>query len=282
MSKLTKLLITGANGFIGRNLVDKYQEEFEIFPVNRNVDLIASLEVFNPDIIFHCSAEIYNDDLMWESNVLYTKKILDFCAKNSQTKLFLFGSSSEYGRKNHPISERDSLQPVTFYESTKATASMLAMGYAEKYKFKTVLIRPFSIVGRFERGHKLFPTLYKAFKNNGSVNISSGYHDFVFIDDFLDAFDTVFRFKHGGNFNTVNIGSGVQTSNYEVYESFARVFGYNIRTNFVDKMRSFDSNNWVCDPTLLREKYKYSVPTNFDVGVRKFIKDCERLGLYND
>jgi nucleoside-diphosphate-sugar epimerase len=114
------------------------------------------------------------------------------------------------------------------------------------------------------------------------VNISSGYHDFVFIDDFLDAFDTVFRFKHGGNFNTVNIGSGVQTSNYEVYESFARVFGYNIRTNFVDKMRSFDSNNWVCDPTLLREKYKYSVPTNFDVGVRKFIKDCERLGLYND
>lgn len=277
-----KLLITGAQGFIGRNLLERYEDEFDVIGIGRVIDIKDALYGFEPEIVFHCSAEIYDDEKMWESNVLYTKEILDFCAKNTNTKLFLFGSSSEYGRKDRPMSETDSLEPITFYESTKAAASMLAKGYAEKYGIQITLIRPFSVVGRYEKPHKLFPTLYRAFKNNLHVDLSNGVHDFVFIDDFLDAFDVILNYRTNEKFRVINIGSGVQTENYDVYAAFAKAFDKSLLVSFVKKLRSFDSDNWVCDPTLLREKYKYSVPTNFDVGVKKFIRDCERLNLYNE
>lgn len=282
---MKRMLIFGRDSFFGKNLAEYYRGKYIIKTVGRE-DLNKVFADFTPHIIINCVAEIYDNGKMFESNVVYTKKILDYCKTFNIEKLILFGSSSEYGQKDHPMSETDSLVPRTLYEATKGMASLMAEAYSKTYGTKITLIRPFTIVGRHEKAHKFFPTLYKKWKNNESINLADGNHDFVFIDDFITAVDKVLNYDEINNFNVINIGSGSQTSNEEIVASFEAVLNYKYKTNRVDKLRSFDTNVWVCQNRLLREKYGVDFLAGktkeeyLKDGISKFIKDCENLNLY--
>ena len=69
-----RVFITGGNGFIGRRLSKKYED---VVVYNRNEDIGVQLEEAKPDLIFHFGAEIYEDDKMFESNVVLTLEILE-------------------------------------------------------------------------------------------------------------------------------------------------------------------------------------------------------------
>ena len=131
----------------------------------------------------------------------------------------MLGSSSEYGYKKEKMEEDNRLEPRTIYEATKAACSMLAQGYATTYKIPITLIRPFTIVGKYEKPHKFFPTLYRSWKLNKEIQLSNGVHDFVFIDDFLKCLDSILNYKNE-NFDIINIGSGYQTDNYKIVNIF--------------------------------------------------------------
>lgn len=279
------MLILGAGGFFGKNLTEFYKDKYVVKEVTRE-SLEQVFSDFTPHIIINCVAEIYDNGKMFESNIVYTKKILDYCKTFNVEKLILFGSSSEYGQKDHPMSETDSLVPRTLYEATKGMASLMAEAYSKTYGTKITLIRPFTIIGRYERPHKFFPTLYKKWKNNEPLNLADGNHDFVFIDDFVKTVEKVLNYDEINNFNVINIGSGSQTSNEEIVASFEAVLNYKYNINKVEKLRSFDTNVWVCYPKLLREKYGVDFLAGktkeeyLGNGIDRFIKDCEKLNLY--
>jgi len=148
------IYITGINGFIGRNLKEFY-EDHNIYGLLKKYEpeyVKSNIINFSPDYIIHCAAEIYDEDKMFESNILLTKAILDACREvKNLKKLIIIGSSSEYGRKTYPISEECNLDPTTIYEATKGAASLLAQGYSKTYDIPITIIRPFTIVGRYEK-----------------------------------------------------------------------------------------------------------------------------------
>lgn len=283
VNSVKKVLITGSNGFIGKNLQEFYKDKYDILTANRNDDIEYKLKNDRPDFIFHCASEIYNDSLMFDSNIIYTKKILDYCKIYGIEKLITLGSSSEYGSKNNPMREVDFLDPRTMYEATKAASSMLVHGYSRAYNIRSVIIRPFTVVGRNEKNHKFFPTLYKSWKLEKEINLSNAVHDFVFIDDFLLAFDIILN-NNENVFDVINIGSGYKTTNYEIVNTFEQVTNYKYKKNLVDKLRPFDNFNWVADIDKLKTKYGIVITNNVDSylknGITKFINDCERLNLY--
>jgi nucleoside-diphosphate-sugar epimerase len=280
---MKKILITGSNGFIGKNLCDFFSKKYDVVKSNKNDNLHEILKNSKPQIIVHCAAEIYNPELMFDSNVLYTKCILDYCKCNNVEKLLVLGSSSEYGFKSNKMKESDLIEPRTIYEATKSAASMLVQGYANVYQIPTLLIRPFTIVGRHEKPHKFFPTLYRSWKLDKEIQLSMGVHDFVFIDDFLRAFDFILNQKNE-NFDIVNIGSGYQTDNYRIVEVFEEVLKYKYKKVLCDKLRSFDSLNWIADTEKLFSKFGIKITQDIDAylyqGVSKFIEDCEELKIY--
>lgn len=283
---MLKMLITGAGGFIGKNLAEFYADKYEVVGCGRPIhnSITTTLTINKPDIIIHCGAEIYDESKMFYSNVDYTIEILDYCKSNKVKKLIILGSSSEYGRKDHPISEEDTLEPQTMYEATKAAVSMLAAGYANTYKIPITIIRPFTVVGRYEKPHKFFPTLYRSAKKNLPIKLSEGVHDFVFVDEFIQDFDLILNYKEEDWFNIVNVGSCEQTSNEEIVALFEKIMNHKYEIQKVDKLRTFDSSKWVSDSTLLVEKYgaKAEGMGTLEEGISKFVQDCERLGLYNE
>lgn len=284
---MRKILVTGASGFIGKNLCEFYKADNEVLEVGKSTLLMNCLNSFKPDIVFHCAAEIYKEPLMVHSNILYSQCVLDYCANSKIEKLIIFGSSSEYGYKTRPMSEEDLLEPRTIYEATKGAATLLAQAYSKIYSIPTVVIRPFTIVGRHEKTHKFFPTLYKKWKMDEELTLGEGFHDFVFIDDFVRMVNDI-TFKNLKTFDIVNVGSGFSTSNSEIVEIFESLTGYEYKIKKVDKLRSFDSNFWVANTEKAKRVYGTDVfngrnLTNreyLECGIRKFIEDCENLKLY--
>lgn len=272
------IVIVGSNSFIGKNLIEFYQN-YNLLLIGRENNFIEKIKKFQPNVIINCAAEIYDDNKMWESNIFLLKQLLDYC-KNSKCKLIHFGSSSEYGRKFHPIKETDFLDPTTMYEATKGMGTLLCSVYSRKYEFYCTVIRPFTIVGKYEKPHKFFPTLYKAWKNNTPITLSKGVHDFVFIEDFIKIINKIISHPEKEYFNIINVGSGIQLTNEEVVNLFEKVLDYKYTINHVDKLREFDSMKWVCDNTLLKNKYGINDFCSHIEGITTFINECNKLKLY--
>jgi len=79
-----KILITGANGFIGKNLAEFYKDKHELLLLYRedSIHLGTRLIEFKPDIIINCAAEIYDEFRMWYTNVNLLNIILEYCIKH--------------------------------------------------------------------------------------------------------------------------------------------------------------------------------------------------------
>ena len=260
-----KIFITGKNGFIAQNLILQFQKDkYEIASSSQTDDITVKLTEFKPDIICHLAMEGINADKMVDSNILLTHKILEYCRYNPIKKLLIFGSSSEYGRKQTRITEKDLLEPETIYASTKACATLLSRAYAFTYKIPIVVIRPMSIYGPYEKTNKLINLLF----SNNLKYLNNANHDWTYIDDFIEA--TIRIMNHEtAEFDIVNIGLGVQRTNFEVVNIVESLINAKINYTISDG-KIYDSMNWVCDPTYLKTKYGYECKTTLEEGLKKY------------
>ena len=260
-----KIFVTGKNGFIAQNLIFRFQKDgHEIGSSSQGDDIIVKLNEFKPDIICHLAVEAFNADKMVDSNILLTHKILEYCRYNPIKKLLIFGSSSEYGRKQTCITEKDVLEPETMYEGTKACATLLSRAYAFTYKIPIVVIRPMSIYGPYEKQKRLMHILF----SNKLKYLNDANHDWTYIDDFVEATIRIMNYETT-EFDIVNIGLGVQRTNLEVVEIVECLTNTKIDYTIADG-KVYDSMNWVCDPTHLKTKYGYECKTTLEEGLTKY------------
>jgi len=273
-----KIFITGRSGFIATNLILRLQKDGHIIhSTSRDDNVVDKLSTFKPDVICHLAVENIDDNKMVDSNILLTHKILEYCRNNKVHKLLIFGSSSEYGCKDHPITEKDILEPKTIYEGTKAAASLLARSYAYTYKIPTVVIRPMSIYGPYEKKHKLMNTIFA----ENLMYLNGANHDWTYIDDFIEA--TIAIMNHEPEiFDIVNIGLGVQRSNHEVIAIAESLMGHKIMYKYINGNLGLgtDSQLWVCDPTHLKTKYGFTPSITLEEGMKRYYN--WRLANYYD
>ena len=269
-----KVLITGARGFLGSSLIEKLEKDFEVIHFNRG-DGIAKIINSKPNYLIHCAAEIYKDDLMFDSNIILTYELLRVLKDLPNMKNFVYiGSSSEYGRKLNPIKEDDNLEPDTMYEGTKACGSLLTRVYGKTYNINTSIARPFSLYGENEQSHKFFSHLYNCFVNDIEVKLVPGVHDWIHIDDFVDGVvDVMLNNKNIGE--AFHFGNGIQYTNLEVFEMFCKIFNKHIKYTLVENHNGnsagVDSDSWVADISKVKEKLNWYPKYSLEDGISKFI-----------
>ena len=262
-----KIFVTGRRGFIAINLIQRLEKEGHTIKSSSQGDPILELLTdFCPEIIVHLATEGSKADKMVEGNILLTHMILEYCRTHPIKKLLVFGSSSEYGKKTHPLTEKDALDPHTLYEGTKACSSLLAQSYAYTYKIPTVLIRPLSIYGPNEKSHHLITLIF----SNKLHYLNEAYHDWTYIDDVINATLKIMEYDGGDIFDSVNIGLGQQRSNHEVIQIAEKLMGEKFQYTMTDPQfgRGSDSFMWVCDPTHLLTKYCYTPTITLEEGMR--------------
>jgi nucleoside-diphosphate-sugar epimerase len=268
---MNKIAITGHSGFIGKNLVDRFNIlGFNIFYINRDLSNIDELTEFRPTYILHFGAEIYDDTKMIDANIIATYKLLE-ATKHIDYKMFInCGSSSEYGRKDKAMSEHDILEPQTMYEATKGSATLLCRSFAFIHHKPIITIRPFSVYGRYEKSHRFIPTLFNKFDTHGTIDIYPGVHDFIHIDDFVDGVMSICFSENIEPGEVINLGSGIQYTNLEVYENLSIIYKYELNIKLhANLIRNFDSNNWIADITKATQKFNFQPKYNLFTGLKQ-------------
>ena len=266
-----RIFITGSTGFIGQNLIEHYSNE-EIYAFRRGSIKLA-LSMFKPDMIINCAAEIYDPNLMFNANVMLVKECLEWLQMSPSTRMIQMGSSSEYGPLPHASAETDRINPVDMYQATKGMATILCQGHARSYQRDIRIIRPYSVYGKHEKSHRLFPRLWKAFVLDQPMTLFDGQHDFIHIEDFVRGVGMVAAANDVSPGDIVNLGSGKQYGNFEILEMFESITGKKAPVTKAETMaKKFESEVWVCNTTHAWEKYGFRCHHDIVSGIKRFIE----------
>ena len=217
-----KVLITGADGFIGSHLVEELLNEgcrvkafvyynsfnswgwLDTLPQN----LLANIEIFAGDIrdpngvreavkgidvIFHLAALIaipfsyHSPDSYIDTNVKGTLNIVQ-AAKDLGVERVLVTSTSEvYGTAQYiPIDENHPRQPQSPYSASKIGADCIAESFYRSFDLPLTIVRPFNTYGPRQSARAVIPTIITQLLN-GNNEIKLGdiipTRDLLFVKD---------------------------------------------------------------------------------------------------
>ena len=266
-----KVLITGGTGFVGKNLKIQLQHiGFQVYNCYRGSD-VSIMPYFKPDYIIHCAAECRDSDKMFESNVVFTHKLLKAVRHIDYKRFIYIGSSSEYGSCGIPLNETMAIRPRDSYEATKGAGTLLCIAESVQYDKPVVVVRPFSLYGMHEREDRLMPTIFRNYKEGKTSSVDSlAVHDWVYIDDFIDALITLMDCKIKDKGEIVNVGTGIQSTNLNVINLLQQIVGP-FDWKLANKMREYDTPlSWVCDTWYANQVYGISCRTTLENGLKKY------------
>lgn len=268
-----KIFILGSTGFIGSNILNFFSKHTVWTYIKSSDNLKNQLNLLQPDWIINCAAEIYQQDLMWESNVTLVKDCLEWLRNNPYCKMIHMGSSSEYGSVDRPTNENDPVVVTDMYGTTKGISTHLCTAYAKTYGLDVVTVRPYSPFGPGERPRRLFPKLWLAFKRNIPMQLVEGVHDFCYIDDFVSAIDTIMQSKNRKPGDIINVSSGIQSTNSEVLECFRSITKQQGCVTQIDKFCT--PKVWQADISYVKQHYGWKPSIDLYRGIELFLEKAK-------
>lgn len=249
---MTNVLVTGAHGFIGRNLCSALASRgfhvsglgHGIWPASEaerwgvsewiNGEIGPSnLELLRhqrgaPDIVFHLAggssvgAAVQNPREDFNRTVVSTSELLDWMRRNAPSaKLVAVSSAAVYGAGHSgPIREGTDLQPYSPYGRHKRMMEEMASAYAADYGMQVVIARLFSVYGPGLRKQLLWDLCAKMDKTpSGIVLGGSGLElrDWTHVNDVARAL-AMMASVASSSAPVINIGTGTGTSVREIAE----------------------------------------------------------------
>tara|TARA_A100001011_G_scaffold172341_1_gene181150 strand:+ start:104 stop:892 length:789 start_codon:yes stop_codon:yes gene_type:complete len=218
---LKKIGITGGSGLLGKLLIKKLKKKkinYSLF----NKDIINKNHIKNwlfrnndIEYIFHFAAYTsaekskINKKKAFNTNVLGTKNLLEVLKLKKKKRLLFFPSTSHvYKYSSKPIKENFTLDPTSFYGTTKLLAEKKIIKNKCKY-FQYFIARIFSIFHDDQKRPFLYPSMKKKLKkiksNNVYIKGANNIRDFSNADRIIEIIIKIFEKKLTGVYN---IGSG--------------------------------------------------------------------------
>jgi len=232
---MKKALVTGANGFIGKNLVEKMLQDnhYDLILADKTGDekifsrpekLKFILQDQKPEIIFHLGAiSSTTEQNVYEiakNNMLLSCQLLEY-ANNTDASLVYASSASVYGLGKNGFQEDSQLQPLNYYAMSKAYFDKIVEQKIKDNKsIKVVGLRYFNVYGKYEEHKKDMASPVHKFITQSSksncIKIFKGshnfYRDFVHVDDIVSITKSAISFESG----IYNAGTGIPRSFYDI------------------------------------------------------------------
>ncbi len=294
---MKKILITGATGFVGRNLIpalkatcldsmqlcllsrDKAKAE-ELFgtcsaiqhiDVNQS-DYKAMVREFNPDIVLHLASFLTSKDdeesilRLIDANIGFGTQLLDALTGTDVSYFINTGSFAEY-RMGKGVKSSASL-----YAATKTAFRSILDYYSAKLGFTWINVIPYTIYGHGDTQKKVLDYIISALDAREPVKMSGGEQilDFIHVSD-VEAFlllliKEINKFKDSGV--EFHLGTGKGTSIRSLAKVVEEIFGQkaNISWGALD-YRPLDIMYAVADILPLQKMLEWTPVVTLEEGI---------------
>lgn len=222
-----KVLVTGADGFIGSHLTERLLEQgFDVkaftFYNSFNTwgwldtlpkEKLNQIEIFSGDIrdpngvyeamkgidqVFHLAALIaipfsyHSPDSYVDTNIKGTLNVLQAARKHGTSRVLITSTSEVYGTAKYvPIDENHPYQGQSPYSATKIGADRLAESFYRSFDIPISIVRPFNTYGPRQSARAVIPTIISqllAGKEEINMGSLTPTRDFNFVKDSADGF----------------------------------------------------------------------------------------------
>lgn len=307
---MSKVLVTGADGFIGSHLVEhlvnsgfdvralSQYNSFNYWGWLEDIDPVSNLEIVTGDIrdpffcediskgvdiIFHLAALIaipYSyvaPQSYIDTNINGTLNICNAALKNNVKRVLITSTSEVYGTAQYvPIDEKHPKQPQSPYSASKIAADAMALSYFNAFDLPVTIVRPFNTYGPRQSARAIIPTIISQIAS-GIREIKLGdltpTRDFNYVKDTCSGFLAISKEpKTIGK--EINIASNFEISMADTLLTIKEIMRRDVR--FIsDEQRIRPGKSEVFrlwgDNTLLKELTGWMPQYNLKEGLEKTI-----------
>lgn len=298
------ILVLGAAGFIGKNLImdllknnndritavdkkieyfceikEKNYDNLKIETATFDIDMNFERLLKNQDVVYHLVSSTVpttsNQHISYEltANVIFSANLFDACVRNGVKKVvFISSGGTVYGKEvNCPLSEETITNPISGYGLQKITIEKLLYLYKYMYNLNYRIIRLANPYGPYQRPNGVLGAVttftYKALKGEEIIVYGDGsvVRDFIYIDDAIGA---IKKIANGNSkHNTFNLGCGYGTSIKQLVEKIQNTL--DIKMNIVYKRaREVDVPMNYLDISRYEKSYGSLNPISLTDGIR--------------
>ncbi|MFJ8257655.1 NAD-dependent 4,6-dehydratase LegB [Peribacillus asahii] len=261
-----KILITGADGFIGSHLTESlvrqgydvrafvYYNSFNSWgwldssseEIKKNLDVFSG-DIRDPygvkeamkgcDTVLHLASLIaipysyHSPDTYVDTNIKGTLNVLQAARELGVSKVVHTSTSEVYGTAQYvPINEDHPLQGQSPYSASKIGADQMALSFYRSFETPVAVIRPFNTYGPRQSARAVIPTIITQLasgKERIKLGALSPTRDFNYVKDTVSGFISIMNSEKAIG-EVINIGSNYEISIGDTAKAIAEVMGKNI------------------------------------------------------
>lgn len=286
-----KILVTGADGFIGSHLVEYlldqghdvralcYYNSFNSWGWLEG-NHSEKLEVISGDIrdlhfchnlcegmemVFHLAALIaipysyHSPQSYIDTNVTGSSNVIQAAHKAGAKRIVHTSTSEVYGTAQYvPINEDHPKQPQSPYSASKIGADAMALSYYNAFDAPVVIARPFNTYGPRQSARAIIPTIISQLAS-GKKEVKLGdlrpTRDLNFVKDTCHGLYKIAT-AEGVEGESINIGSNFEVTMKELFDTIAELMGVEAKV-VTDEVRLRPEKSEVfrlwCDNSKIRE-----------------------------